>query len=266
MTTPEYEVYALQYGDVPERVSSENFLGADPHENASMPLNFYVWLIRGAGRTILVDTGFNAERAARRGRTIDRCPIEALSVLGVAPGDVDTVVITHLHYDHAGNMDKLPNARFVLQEAEMGYATGRHMRHALIRGPFELGDVQLMVALNYAERVDWVNGDAEIAPGVRVHHLPGHSLGLQAVSAETKVGRVCLASDVAHFYDNIAYGQPFPVTANVAGQLDGQDAVRKLAARPDLLIPGHDSRVNDLYESIPGDPLTFDLTKYRPKT
>ncbi|OWU85675.1 hypothetical protein ATO6_01735 [Oceanicola sp. 22II-s10i] len=256
-----YQVHAIQYGLVPERTSAGNFLGGDPHENAPMPLHFYVWLIRGNGRTILVDTGFNAERAARRNRTIDRCPIEALSQLGVAAGDVDTVVITHLHYDHAGNMDKLPNARFVLQEAEMGFATGRHMRHALIRHPFELGDVQLMVALNYAERVDWMNGDGEIAPGVRVHHLPGHSLGLQAVTVETEAGRICLASDVAHFYDNIAYGLPFPITANIAGQLDGHETVRRLPSRPELLVPGHDPRVNTSFEAIPDDPLIFDLTR-----
>lgn len=259
----EYEVYAVQYGTVPERKSSENFLGADPHENGAMPLHFYVWLIRSASRTILVDTGFNAERAAKRGRTIDRCPIEALAQLGVAPGDVDTVIITHLHYDHAGNMDKVPNARFVLQEDEMHFATGRYMRHPLARHAFELGDVQLMVAMNYAERVDWVKGDAQIAPGVNVHHLPGHSLGLQAVTVETAAGRICLASDVIHFYDNLALGQPFPITANVVGQLDGQAAARDLASRPELLIPGHDPRVNEMFTPVENDPLIFDLT--RPK-
>ncbi len=261
--TTQYEVYAVQYGHVPERRSTENFLGGDPHEGAPMPLHFYVWLIRGHGRVILVDTGFNEERAAKRGRTIARHPIDALAGLDVAPGDIDTVIITHLHYDHAGNMDRVPNARFVLQEEEMRYATGRYMRHALIRHPFELGDVQLMVALNYGERVDWVAGDAEIAPGIRVHHLPGHSLGLQAVTVDTAAGRICLASDVAHFYDNITHGRPFPITADVAGQLDGQEAVRQLAGRPELLIPGHDPRVNDMFEPIPGDPLIFDLTRPR---
>lgn len=259
----EYEVYAVQYGTIAERRASENFLGGDPHDAAPMPLNYYVWLIRNADRVILVDTGFNAERAARRGRVLQRNPVEALEVLGIAPEDVDTVVITHLHYDHAGNMDRLPNARFVLQEAEMAHATGRSMRHALLRHPFELGDVQLMVALNYAERVNWVSGEAEVAPGVWVHHLPGHSAGLQAVTVETRAGRLCLASDVAHFYDNISRGLPFPVTADVARQLDGHEAVKRLAGRPELLIPGHDPRVNELFAPIPQDPLIFDLTRPR---
>ncbi|MGR3566835.1 MAG: N-acyl homoserine lactonase family protein, partial [Pseudooceanicola nanhaiensis] len=62
----DYEVYAVQYGTIAERRASENFLGGDPHDAAPMPLNYYVWLIRNADRVILVDTGFNAERAARR--------------------------------------------------------------------------------------------------------------------------------------------------------------------------------------------------------
>ena len=103
----------------------------------------------------------------------------------------------------------------------------------------------------------------EIAPGVCVHHLPGHSLGLQAVTVETRAGRLCLASDVAHFYDNIARGQPFPITAHVTGQLDGQEAVKRLAGRPELLIPGHDPKVNELFRPIPGDALIFDLTRPR---
>lgn len=260
---PDYQVHAIQYAVADGRHAAQNFMGADPHEDPSTALHFYVWLIRGEGRVILVDTGFNAERAARRGRTLDRNPIEALSVLGVAPEDVDTVVITHLHYDHAGNMDLLPAARFVLQQAEMAHATGPAMRHALIRHPFELGDVQLMVAMNYAERIDWVAGDAEIAPGVRVHHLPGHSLGLQAVTVETAAGRICLASDVAHFHDNITRGQPFPITADVVGQLDGQQAVRRLASRPELLVPGHDPKVNEMFHPVDDDPLIFDLTRPR---
>ncbi|WP_375687035.1 N-acyl homoserine lactonase family protein [Pseudooceanicola sp. LIPI14-2-Ac024] len=257
----EYEVYAIQYATLPERLSSDNFLGGDPHDNAPMPLHYYIWVIRDADRVILVDTGFNAERAAARGRQIDRNPIDALKVLGIAPDDVDTVIITHLHYDHAGNMDRLPLARFVLQEAEMQWATGPAMRHALIRHPFELGDVQLMVALNYGERLDWVNGDEEITPGIWVHHLPGHSLGLQAVTVETVIGRICLASDAAHFYDNIGYGLPFPITADPAGQLAGHEAVVMLAERPELLVPGHDPRVNEMFEALADDPLIFDLTK-----
>jgi glyoxylase-like metal-dependent hydrolase (beta-lactamase superfamily II) len=254
-----YEVFALQYAQS-MRPRSDYFMGADPHDGPE-PIYYYVWLIRNEERTILVDTGFNAERAKTRRRDFQRCPIAALSNLGVAPEDIDTVVITHLHYDHAGNMDLLPNARFILQESEIHFATGRNMRHWLMRAPFELSDVQLMVALNYGGRVDFSDGDSQLAPGVHLYHVPGHTHGLQAVTVETKMGRLCLASDAAHFYDNIRLGQPFPIVSDVGKMLDSQERVVKLAGGTDMLIPGHDPAVTKRFHHISGDELTFDLTR-----
>mgnify|MGYP003666888091 FL=1 len=254
----QYEVYAIKYAQS-MRPASDYFMGADPHDGP-LPIFYYVWLIKNADRVLLVDTGFNAARAQTRNRDFLRCPIEALTSLGVAPEDIDTVVITHLHYDHAGNMDKLPNARFVLQESEMNFATGRYMRHKLMRAPFELSDVQLMVALNYGGRVDFVSGDIDLADGIRLHHVPGHSLGLQALTVETARGRLCLASDAAHFYANIDSGKPFPIIANVGNALDSQDKTLRLAGSPNRLIPGHDPAVAEMYDAIANDRLIFDLT------
>lgn len=262
MTPPApFEAYAVQYARSVRPVS-DYYMGADPHDG-SEPIHYYVWVLRRGAEVILVDTGFSAERAVARNRDFSRCPIEALAALGIAPADVGTVVITHLHYDHAGNMDKLPGARFVLQEEEMRFATGRHMRHGLMRAPFELSDVQLMVALNYGGRVDFVDGDAELTEGVRLHHVPGHSLGLQAVTVETDAGRLCLASDAAHFYGNIDRGRPFPIVADVARTLDGHDRVARLAGDTLRLIPGHDPAVAERYTPLPDDPLIFDLTRPR---
>lgn len=257
MKPTQYEVYAIKYAQS-MRPASDYFMGADPHDGP-LPIFYYVWLIKNADRLILVDTGFNAARAMSRNRDFLRCPIEALAGLGVAPEDIDTVVITHLHYDHAGNMDKLPNARFVLQESEMAYATGRYMRHKFMRVPFELSDVQSMVALNYGGKVDFANGDTDLADGIRLHHVPGHSLGLQALTVQTTRGRICLASDAAHFYANINSGQPFPIIANVGDALDSQDRVLRLAGSADRLIPGHDPAVAEMYASIENDSMTFDL-------
>jgi glyoxylase-like metal-dependent hydrolase (beta-lactamase superfamily II) len=149
-----FEVYAIQYA-TSMRPSSDYFLGADPH-NGPAPINYYVWLIRSGTRCILVDTGFDAQRASERGRDFQRCPSEGLRNLGVEPEDIDTVIITHLHYDHAGNLNLFPNAQFVLQDEEMRFATGRYMRHGLVQAPFELSDVLEMVTHAYAGRVRFV--------------------------------------------------------------------------------------------------------------
>lgn len=122
------EVYAIRYASMPRR-RADNFIGGDPHDGP-MPMDFFVWLLKSPTRSILVDTGFSAETAARRDRQFLRCPVEALRALGVAPDDVHDVVLTHLRYDHAGNLPKLASARFHVQDAELDYATGRCMCHA----------------------------------------------------------------------------------------------------------------------------------------
>jgi glyoxylase-like metal-dependent hydrolase (beta-lactamase superfamily II) len=254
-----YDVYAIQYAQS-LRHSSEFFLGEDPH-NGPHPIFYYIRLIRNAERTIVVDTGFNAERAERRQRHLLRCPTEGLAALGVDAGAVETVILTHLHYDHAGNIDKFPRAEFILQDEEMRYATGRAMRHKLVRAPFELGDVLEVVTQNFSGRVRFVSGSEEIAPGVMVHHVPGHSRGLQAVTVETARGRLCLASDAAHFYDNILLANPFRIITDVPATLDGHERVQRLAGSGDRLIPGHDPQVMALFPLHPADALSCELSQ-----
>src|SRR5664279_3614623 len=104
------------------RTPHMNFLQPDPHDATAADLDYFVWLIRGHGRDVLVDTGFNAEEAALRSRKLTQNPVDALAAFGVAAGDIWDVIVTHLHYDHAGNLDRFPNARFHLQEREMSYA------------------------------------------------------------------------------------------------------------------------------------------------
>ena len=106
---PEYEVYAVKYAHH-ERRSHENFLGGDSHD-VPMPLDYFVWLIRGGGREIVVDTGFSAAMASKRQRNHLRCPAEGLRLLGVDASTVSDVIITHLHYDHAGTLDLFPVAQ-----------------------------------------------------------------------------------------------------------------------------------------------------------
>jgi glyoxylase-like metal-dependent hydrolase (beta-lactamase superfamily II) len=240
-----YEVYALKYAHH-DRMSGENFLLGDPHE-ILQPLAYYVWLIVGPHRTWLVDTGFDAEMARRRGRTIITPVADALTSFGVAPASIEDIIITHLHYDHCGNHELFPNARYHLQDAELAYATGRFMRHALMRIPFEIDDIVTMVRRVYAGRVVFHDGTSEIAPGISVHRIGGHSKGLQCVRVMTRRGPVVLASDVCHLYAHLHDARVYPVTYNVADVLDGYDTVIRLAGSADAVIPGHDPAVLDLY-------------------
>jgi glyoxylase-like metal-dependent hydrolase (beta-lactamase superfamily II) len=248
MTDPAYEVYALKYAHH-DRHSRENFLVEDPHDGLS-PLAYYVWVIAGAGRTILVDTGFDERMARKRGRTVTMPVARGLGALGIDAASIEEVILTHLHYDHCGNHDAFPRARYHVQDAEVEYATGRHMTHRLMKMPFEVDDVVSLVRNVYAGRVVFHDGAGAIAPGVSVHRIGGHSKGLQCVRVTTRRGPVVLASDCCHLYPHFLEGRVYPVTYNVGDVLEGYRTIRTLAASDDHVVPGHDPAVLDLYPSV----------------
>jgi glyoxylase-like metal-dependent hydrolase (beta-lactamase superfamily II) len=240
-----YEVYAIKYAHHMRRMA-ENFIGGDPHDGPG-PLDYFVWLVRGNGRVLVVDTGFSAAMAAKRQREHLRCPTDGLRLLGCEARDVKDVVITHLHYDHVGNFDLFPAATLHLQDREMSYATGRYMCHECFRGAFEVEDVVGMVRRVYQGRVRFHDGDAELAPGISVHLVGGHTMGLQAVRVETRRGAVVLASDASHLYANMEQTRPFPIVWSVADMVEGYAKLRSLAASPAHVIPGHDPLVLERY-------------------
>ena len=240
-----HEVYAIRYAHH-DRRSPENFIGGDPHD-VLQPLAYYIWAIVGSHGTFVVDTGFDRAMAATRGRTMVRPVDEGLKTIGIAADSVKDIIVTHLHYDHCGNYETFPSARYHLQDDEMAYATGRYMRHAHMRIPFELDDVVAMVRKVFAGRVVFHDGVDEIAPGITVHRIGGHSKGLQSVRVKTRRGHVVLASDGSHLYPHINEGRVFPVTFSVGDVLQGYETLRRLAESPEHVIPGHDPRVAEIY-------------------
>ncbi|MBN8994910.1 MAG: N-acyl homoserine lactonase family protein [Rhizobiales bacterium] len=242
---PQYEAFAVRYATREGR-RRDNFIGGDPHDGP-MPMDYFFWLAIGGGRTFVIDCGFTAEVAAERKRTYLRNPVDALKLFGIAADAVEDVILTHLHYDHVGNFDRFPKARFHLQEPELHYATGKYMRHPFLNHAFEVDDVVGVVRLNYAGRVHFYDGDAVIAPGLSVHLVGGHSAGLQFVTVNTARGRVVLASDATHYYENMDSGRPFTTAFNIGDTLEGYGRVRALAPSPEHIVPGHDPLVMQLY-------------------
>ena len=242
---PAYKIYAIKYAHH-DRMAAENFIGGDPHEGA-MPLDYYIWAIVGETRVFVLDTGFDAEAGRKRHREHIRDPRVGLKAIGINPLAVEDVVVSHMHYDHIGNHEPFPNARYHVQDREMQYATGRHMRHDALRHSFEMDDVLQMVRRLYAKRLVFHDGLSELAPGITLHHIGGHTMGLQAMRVWTTRGWVVLASDAAHLYANIERALPFPVVFNVADMLSGHATLLQLASSPDHVIPGHDPLVMARY-------------------
>lgn len=268
MTTDTYEVLAIKYAELP-REARGNFMDGDPHETHAMPLDYFVWVVRNDQRTILVDTGFGEAVAAERGRRITNSVAKGLEAAGIDATDVRDVVITHLHYDHCGNDGLFANARYHLQDDEMAYATGRHMCHRAIAHAFEPDDVVRMVRRVYAGRVEFHDGDDTLAPGVSLHRLGGHTMGLQVVRAMTANGPVVLASDASHFYAHYENGRVFPVVYNVADVLEGYRRLFRLAGPGRRIVPGHDPLVLERYpaaaEALEGWVARLDLNLEEPR-
>ena len=148
---PDYELYAIRYAERDAR-RSDHFIGGDPHDGP-MPMDYFVWAAIGAERSFVIDTGFTAGVAAARGRRHLRCPAESLALVGLDRDTVGDVILTHMHYDHVGTFHRFPAAQFHLQEVELHYTTGRHMRHPFLARSFEVEDVVGIVRLNFARRV-----------------------------------------------------------------------------------------------------------------
>src|SRR3954454_15283888 len=243
-----WEVYAIRYGRH-DRPAQSNFLLPVQDPKEAMPLNYFLWLGGDppAGHEIVVDTGFDAACAEKRGRTLHRSVGDSLRAMDCDPARVRDVVVTHLHYDHAGSIEIFSNAKIHIQDREMAFATGRHMCTACIRVPFEADHVVSMVRALFADKVQFHDGEGQVAPGVTVHRVGGHSDGLQVVRVETARGPVVIASDAAHYYANLQKRSPFPIVYNVGDMVQGWEIVEKLAGHPDRFIPGHNPIVSEIY-------------------
>jgi glyoxylase-like metal-dependent hydrolase (beta-lactamase superfamily II) len=248
---PEWELHAIRYASTERRVRT-NFLHSDDMVDGPMDLDFFLWVAfdRSSGHLIVVDTGFNRQSSARRSRVQECDPQTALGALGHAIADVQDVVVTHLHYDHAGNFGAFPSAIFHLQAAEMEYATGTPMYDVKQNHFYEPDDICSAVRSLYAGRLRFHRGDGEIAPGVTVHHIGGHTVGLQIVRVHTARGWVVLASDAAHYFANRALRNPFPAVHDVDEMMRGYDRLDELAASAEHIIPGHDPEVLRIYPRL----------------
>ncbi len=252
MSGPTYEILALRYGILAPRVQAQNLIMPDDHM-APEPLDFLVFAVRGNGRTIVFDTGFSAERAQRRGRELLCTPAQALANAGIDAATVPEVVLSHMHWDHAGGMEYFREAKFHLQEKEMEFCTGVCMCHPHLRRPFDVEDVVDAVRALYADRIRFHNGSTEIAPGISLHMIGGHTKGIMCMRVPTARGSVVLAGDSTHLWANIRRRNPFPVVVDVEDMLNGYDTLESLADGPDHVIPGHDPLILQRFPALGGN-------------
>jgi glyoxylase-like metal-dependent hydrolase (beta-lactamase superfamily II) len=240
----DYRVFALKFGSNRRRRRFENVIfrpGDCP--DTSMPMDFFVWALVGPNGTVLVDTGAAAGTMTERGHEHERRPVAALADVGLGAGDITDIVTTHMHWDHAGNIDDFPRARLHVQRTELAHATGPSMCSGFLRRPYDLQQTTEWLRELYRGRVVFHEGDDEIAPGISIHHVGGHTPGMQVVRVRTERGNVVLASDAVHYYENLDAENPFPVLVSTIDYVEALRTVRRLADGPNHVIPGHDPLV-----------------------
>ncbi|WP_068297752.1 N-acyl homoserine lactonase family protein [Pararhodobacter sp. CCB-MM2] len=253
-----WDVVALRYASK-TLPSAHLALDADPHE-ADGQLDYFVWVCRQGDRIVLVDTGFEAGEGSRRGRALILDPVEGLARLGIAAEAVTDVFITHLHYDHAGNLSRFPNARVHLQDAEMAYATGRCMCHARMRKPFSVADVVTAVELVYKDRVVFHDGDFRLYPGLSGKLVGGHSKGLQMLVIG-EAAPLVLASDALHLSRYLDDDRIFPAFGDYLATVEGYRVLREMIVEGAEIVPGHDPDVLRHYGRV--DPRWEDAVRLR---
>jgi glyoxylase-like metal-dependent hydrolase (beta-lactamase superfamily II) len=245
-----YEVYAIRYATIPDFPVSGLVAGADPSRKLNIAM--MVWLVRGAGKNVLVDSGFYRDQFFKQWKVVDFVrPDEAVRRAGVKPEDITDVILTHMHWDHADGMDLFPNAKIWLQKEELEYYAGSAWQSRRTHGGIDPEDVLTAVRLNIQGRVGLVNGDAqEILPGIVCYTGGKHTYASQFVSINTTGGHLVLASDNMYLWENLEKHVPIAQTLDAASNLRAQDRMKELAGDAGRIVPGHDPAVMTRYKPV----------------
>lgn len=255
-----YEVIAVKYATMPNRVKAQNLMNCCAEDAGNlMAMDYYLWLIRSKHETIVIDTGASIDTLIRRGRTPLVEITVALQDLGTQPEMVSDVVLTHLHYDHAGGIGLFPQAQFHLQADEWEFVNSTAMQHELISGPYESQDLEIIRGYIASGRVTLYQGDRELRDGIELKHVGGHTGGTQIVRVRTSRGWLVLASDAMHFRANAEEFSPFPIVADVVANLDSHRRCFALADADELVIPGHDPETVRSLRPLPENTQAFKL-------
>lgn len=245
-----YKVYAIKHA-TKDRKRSDHFFGSifanDPLADYSMPMDFYIFAAVSENYTVIIDTGVTSEVAKKRNLNYLCSPVEALKLLKIDAATVPLIVYTHLHWDHTGNLESFPNAKLVVQESEMSFWTGRYASRGLFRNFIEENDIVQLVQENLRGRVCLINGIEEIVSGITGYLVGGHSEGQQVIKINTAKGSCILASDAAHFYENINEDKPFTIINDLVKTYRAFDIIKLLSDESNLIIPGHDPKIMEIF-------------------
>lgn len=245
MKTPLYKVFAIRYGTGFRKQQDVFYrypLYGEP--DSEVVLEYFSWVAIGTDEVVVIDTGASQSVAEARGVEYIGTPLSGLEMLGVNATDVRKVILTHLHYDHIGNTSDYPSAQFYVSEAEVAFWTGPNLSRLQFKSVVEEEDLVALLRLTYAGRVSYPHDGEEIAPGIKVLCLPGHTPGQLAVEIMTEQGTIFLASNAVHYYDEVAKMRPFNIFNDLPAMYDSYERIyRMVEGNLNRIVPGHDPQV-----------------------
>ena len=252
-----YEVLAVRYGTRMTR-RAETYLNYHVYgePDAELRMDYFFWVVRNGERTIVVDCGFSADAGARRRRTMLVEPIDALRGLGIDPATVDQIVVTHAHYDHIGNLYRFPAAEIVIARREFEFWTGPHAHRLQFAHATEADELGVLAKAAADARLRLVEDTLDLAPGIELVVVGGHTPGQLVAQVETAGGAAVLAADALHLYEELERDRPFFVVADLLDMYRGFDLLREMTEDSGrLLVAGHDEAVTERFPGrVPGLP------------
>lgn len=254
-----YEVLAVRYGTRIAR-KAESYLNYHVYgePDAAQPMDYFFWVVRNADTTVVVDCGFDPEVGRRRGRKTLIHPVEALRGLGIDPQTVSQLVVTHAHYDHIGNLDAFPAAEIVIARREYEFWTGPYADRVQFAHSTEAAELARLAKAGADGRLRLVEDSLDVAPGLELVVVGGHTPGQLVAQVAVSDGAVVLAADALHFYEELEWDRPFFVVSDLLEMYRGFDLLREMTADPGRrLVAGHDTEVGARYpdrlDGLPGD-------------
>jgi glyoxylase-like metal-dependent hydrolase (beta-lactamase superfamily II) len=252
MAIPTYEIYAVKYAGPYNRPACMVNWFQDLDKTAQV--NYYIFVIRGGGETIVVDCGVDPQSAIERNLASYVSPAEVLRRIDIDAARVKHLIVTHIHFDHIGGIRLFPHADIYIQEKEFNFwmknPVARRAPFLFVTDPVAN---RCLARQKGKKRLRLIRGDKKIFPGVELLFAPGHTIGLQAVAVNTAQGTAIIGSDLAHAFSSYKTDIPSAIITDLIVWMKSFDKVRAKASSPNLLFPGHDPALMADYPKVAED-------------
>jgi len=256
---PSYRALAVHYAWRQTTYSDAYYRWSTYGEpDGPLEISYYFWILEPlhapGSPPIMLDCGFEPERGERMGRQCLCRPDDALARLGINPATVDLLLISHIHWDHIGNLDLFPNARMPVARAELEFWTADPVaRQPQFAAHADPDGIELLRRAAAEQRVELIEDRAEVAPGITAMRVGGHAPGQLVFEVAGEHGPIVLASDAIHYDDELELERPFGIFTDLADMYRGYATLRRHEESGAAVVPGHDPSVMRRFPPLEGD-------------